>query len=120
MRNPIDDMLSAYVTCALWAETGPDGEPLDGIDLDLAAETNARMHDDCKEFLLLDADDVRAYLETRTIEDLGHDFWLTRNGHGTGFWDRGLGLLGERLTMRAQSFGECNLYVGDDNKIHAA
>ena len=24
-----------------------------------------------------------------------HDFWLTRNGHSTGFWDRGTGALGD-------------------------
>lgn len=22
------------------------------------------------------------------ISQMGHDLWLTRNGHGTGFWDR--------------------------------
>jgi hypothetical protein len=22
------------------------------------------------------------------LKQAGHDFWLTRNGHGTGFWDR--------------------------------
>ena len=28
--------------------------------------------------------------EQYSAEDLaGHDFWLTRNGHGTGFWDAG-------------------------------
>ena len=48
----------------------------------------------------------------------GHDFWLTRNGHGAGFWDRGLGEAGKKLTDAAHAFGECNLYLGDDDVIH--
>ena len=31
-------------------------------------------------------------------ESVGHDFWLTSQGHGAGFWDRGLGELGDKLT----------------------
>jgi len=49
---------------------------------------------------------------------LGHDLWLTRNHHGAGFWDRGLGKLGDDLTLLAHSLGESELYVGDDDKLH--
>ncbi len=35
----------------------------------------------------------------------GHDFALTRNGHGTGFWDRGLGEAGAELTRAAHVYG---------------
>jgi hypothetical protein len=34
----------------------------------------------------------------QTPEQIGHDFWLTRQGHGAGFWDRGLGKIGDQLT----------------------
>lgn len=34
------------------------------------------------------------------------DFWLTRNRHGAGFWDRGAGDVGKRLTQAAHGFGE--------------
>jgi hypothetical protein len=44
--------------------------------------------------------------------------WLTRNGHGTGFWDRGLGERGDALTKSAESFGDAVLYVGDDGRIY--
>lgn len=33
----------------------------------------------------------------------GHDLLLTRDGHGAGFWDRGLGELGEYLTKHARA-----------------
>lgn len=40
----------------------------------------------------------------------GHDFWLTRQGHGTGFWDRKElpEALGEKLTEIAKAFGEAS------------
>ena len=55
--------------------------------------------------------------EWKPIERAGHDFALTRNGHGTGFWDRGLGTLGDLLTERAKAFGEQNAFVDDDGKF---
>jgi hypothetical protein len=50
----------------------------------------------------------------------GHDFWLTREGHGVGFWDRGYGRVGSILTDAASSFGGFNLYLGDDGMIHGS
>ena len=48
-----------------------------------------------------------------------HDFVLTRNRHGAGFWDRGLlNGLGDKLTQAAQAFGEMHIYVGDDGLVH--
>ncbi len=38
-------------------------------------------------------------------EFFGHDLWLTKRGHGTGFWDRELGPLGDRLTKAAERLG---------------
>jgi hypothetical protein len=69
---------------------------------------------ECAAFLALIGEDA----DTLTPESLGHDFWLTRNRHGAGFWDRGLGELGERLTKAAQSFGESDLYLGDDGQLY--
>lgn len=36
----------------------------------------------------------------------GHDFILTANHHGAGFWDRGLGERGKRLTEACRPYGE--------------
>jgi hypothetical protein len=48
----------------------------------------------------------------------GHDFWLTRNGHGAGFWDGELGDIGDRLTEASKAFGEVCLTVCDDGEIY--
>jgi hypothetical protein len=50
-----------------------------------------------------------------------HDFWLTRNGHGAGFWDGDYEEeLGEKLTAICKKMGSIDLYVGDDNKIYSS
>lgn len=53
-----------------------------------------------------------------TARRAGVDFWLTRNHHGAGFWDRGLGDIGDALTETAHIFGEADAYVGDDGKVY--
>jgi hypothetical protein len=44
----------------------------------------------------------------------------TRNRHGAGFWDRGLGIAGDKLTQWARTFGSSDLYFGDDGLIYSA
>lgn len=48
----------------------------------------------------------------------GHDFWLTRNGHGAGFWDGDWPEVGARLDEIAKHFGGVEPYLGDDGKIY--
>jgi hypothetical protein len=49
---------------------------------------------------------------------IGHDFLLTRNGHGVGFWDRGYGERGDWLSKQSHPYGTWDLYVGDDGELH--
>lgn len=127
-----DDFTKSYIEAALWStidhsaeEDGREGEHLDdnfGVG-DLSPESLAQIKADCAKFqnenkTLLDT----APYSTRSgysVETLaGHDFWLTREGHGTGFWDRGLGDVGDALTKAAKAFGECCIEVGDDGQLH--
>lgn len=122
--SELADMLAAYVECALWsslhyADETADPVPMDhdhGPD-DLAPETLAEMREDCAAFLADNRDDLNA--TGAGPEQWGHDFWLTRNHHGAGFWDRGYGPIGDRLTDAAHVYGEVDLYVGDDGRIYA-
>lgn len=82
---------------------------------DLAPETLATMDRECAAFEAANAEDIE------DDSQAGHDFWLTRNGHGTGFWDRdGDPATMERLTTASEKAGEVYLEVGDDGKIHQA
>lgn len=110
------DFAAAYITCALRSSTDDAGIPLDS-----GAHTLA---DSAREAMTRDAADfwgrIRAFEfpDGYTAEQAGHDYWLTRNEHGAGFWDRGLGELGERLSTLARAAGSVDLYVGDDGLIY--
>ena len=118
----LDNVLGAYIECALWSSTDPDADDDSPLDEnygagDLAPETLAAMRADCA--------DILAQCESEGIdlgpiepEQFGHDFWLTRNRHGAGFWDRDLGALGDRLTDVSHAYGEVTLYAGDDGRLY--
>ena len=117
----MDDFTAAYIEAALWSSTdnsnNQGGEPLDanyGLD-DIAPETRAAIHEDCLAFQRDHAEDIGGDLERA-----GHDFWLTRNHHGCGFWDGDWeDNIGQRLTTASNAYGDFDLYVGDDGLIYA-
>ena len=127
-----NEFILGYVTCALWGSGSMDDdcEYLDEkYDTDdIAPETRKAMEKDCEKFIaenetaLSDYEEIiGSHPEYSKSEKAGHDFWLTRNGHGTGFWDRpGIGETGDKLTEASTGFGEVDLYVGDDGKLYTA
>lgn len=119
--------LNSYIQCMLWSTTGtsPDGEDLESLEwFDLSLEAMKKAKEECESFLNVGAA-LLADLPTwygkgdgGIYAYAGHDFWLTRNHHGAGFWDRGLGDLGDRLTKLAHTYGEADPYIGDDGLIY--
>lgn len=115
--NPNTVFLDAYIAAALWSSSDDNDIPMNEIygAGDLSGDLMAQMIDDCAAFL------ARAGLHADDMAQAGHDFWLTRNGHGTGFWDRPEVYGDEKgleLTALAESFGPVDLYVGDDGRIY--
>ena len=55
--------------------------------------------------------------ECDEFEQLEHDFILTVNGHGAGFWD-GDWKSGDKLTELCEGFREIEVYLGDDNLLY--
>jgi hypothetical protein len=116
MTNPhLETFTAAYITCALWSSTDDNDEPMDdtyGVD-DIAPETLATIHADCSKFF-----DAHRDVVMTSLTSAGHDFWLTRNGHGAGFWD---GDWAEpdatELTASSEAFGQVDLYIGDDLQV---
>ena len=127
-----ESFFDAYLLTALWSsddesdESG--GEPLDanyGLS-DIAPDALASMHEDCDRFYAANYDALNCGGVTFGQDfdqdgRAGHDFWLTRNHHGAGFWD---GDWPEPeatlLTNAAHAFAETDLYVGNDKLIHLA
>ena len=141
-RGHYDDFVHGYVTAMLWSSTDNSDESsgvehLDanyGVE-DIARESMKKIKRDCAKFMKANKNALNRYVsmiqstsnDPGDWEMAGHDFWLTRNGHGTGFWDRDYlkplpGLAshdpGEELTKASKKFGEVWPYVGDDGKVH--
>ena len=121
-----------YAHAMLWANTrdnadvegtGPDVDPnawLDGNDSEWAVSAfdsfdQDSIREDCASFVRDNWADLaalpRSYGQRSDGTDsvaacAGHDFALTRNDRGAGFWARGLGDLGDRLTKAAHAYGE--------------
>jgi hypothetical protein len=117
----LDAMVSAYVECALWSSTWSETEDSDPVPLDedystsdVADEALDEARSDCRDFAKGEWSD----LWDMDAGQAGHDFWLTRNHHGAGFWDRGLEDKGDRLTKAAHIYGGIDPYVGDDGKVY--
>lgn len=77
----------------------------------------ALFHEKCRD-LFYEMDD-------RQLRLAGRDFWLTRNGHGAGFWDGSWQekfdeehTWGELLSAACKSFRSCDAYIGDDGLIY--
>jgi hypothetical protein len=116
MGIKMDHFLSEYLDAIEFTDCTSDNPELcdaDGFSDALIAEAKL----DCAAFQEANADDLAIYQEIVGYSG-AVDFWLTRNQHGAGFWDRGLGEVGERLTEAAHAFGPCETYVGDDNLIY--
>jgi hypothetical protein len=117
----MDAFTAAHIEAALWSSmdnaNDQGGDPLDanyGLD-DLAPETLASIQEDCEAFQRDHAEDIGGDLERA-----GHDFWLTRCGHGAGYWDGDWpDEVGNRLTDAAHVYGSVDLYVGEDGLIYA-
>jgi hypothetical protein len=111
----VDCFIAAYVHAALWSSADDKGNHLDSnySKFDIAPEAMDKMEADCRKFF---AENEECQLDPNSA---GHDFWLTRNHHGAGFWDGDWEEeMGEKLTKASHKAGESTLYVGDDGLLY--
>lgn len=97
MDIDLDAITRSYLDSALWA------------DYERSYDKGMR-HDDLPAFTWVEAiNDVELFVTTAlesdpdilnglSCGDIGHNLWLTRQGHGAGFWSRDLGARGDALT----------------------
>jgi hypothetical protein len=116
----LEDVTRAYLECGLWSthvcdEQGEDLGPMDDhYDVDDCLNEHD-VRDEIARFIIDNFDDCIAYVNAYSWASLGHDFCLTRDRHGAGFWDRGLGDLGRRLTDAAHPYGDSGFMPHDDD-----
>jgi hypothetical protein len=115
----LDIATDAALECVLWSEYDESEVPLDANwdihEFDWASRN--RMEQWLTEFT------SNALAEGLAIHGIdptqfGHDFVLTANHHGAGFWDRGYGALGDRLTELTHGYN-MEVFVNDNHvEIH--
>ena len=147
----LSDVTVQYLETILWAETVslpvPEEELVNGcmdVDLDhplcgvsksdhlddhfcindFTVELLERAERDCVKFF--DRAKAAGLIERahRFADDttIAYDFWLTRQGHGAGFWDGNyrddVDDVGSALSPVAVEFGECSVIIGEDGRVH--
>lgn len=139
LSKNIDNVVRGYVEAMLWANAWCGyGDCEDGREVgecehtrgaekrfgleDFSDADQRTIRDEVENFVIGNLPDFNEYLERRDCDPsegtpadyFGHDFALTRNGHGAGFWDRGLGELGDRLTAASKPYGESSINIGEN------
>lgn len=132
----IDEFTKHYLVAALWSSTyskeddmeGNNPKPIDDdydVD-DVEPESVASARSDVVDFVqactrlginLKDTDTFHRNEEWSVVAQHGHDLWLTRAGHGCGFWDRGYGEVGDKLTEVCKAMGEQYIDVIDGKVV---
>jgi hypothetical protein len=130
MTSHFDDFVGAYIDAALVLSQDDEEERLNltYTRSDIAPDAMKQIISDCERFIAFN----HSLLTIATQRDgyswaqAGMDFWLTRNGHGAGFWDRDMlengepgeiGGIGSLLSesVRGQT---ADLYVGGDDRLY--
>lgn len=125
MDVDLDAFTRGYLEAALWVSDPYPGSGGEWFEHDewvirnIAPESLQQAIEDCRAFQDSNEKDLDFVAESfgATSARCGHDFWLTRNHHGAGFWDRGYGAAGDRLTKCAHAYGGLNVFgpETDDN-----
>lgn len=112
---------TGYIVAMQWLTTAND------LNLQLESAEDYELSEQCKESIKVDCEKFMtengAVLQSvispeYVYQSAGHDFYLNRNGHGAGFWDRGLGDAGEVLSEASRAFGASHEFVAEDGLIY--
>ncbi len=118
----------SYEKTLAWSSVvvvGPDGSDesemveADSLDAEFSTDAKATIREDVHDFLSSNKaliNEAGRIQPGYNLDQAMHDFALTRNGHGAGFWDRGLGEVGARLTEAAKVYGGQDLSFDADSR----
>lgn len=129
MKTGFDEFLADYLRTALddFSVTQRDeGNDVYLDDDDLDPDALAKMTADATVFwnrngpYILAREEYNDRGEWTIAERAASDFYLTRNGHGSGFWDRPelWGPYTDKFKKDSEWFGTTDLYLGDDGKVY--
>lgn len=104
-------VLEGYLKCARWSSTDDKDIPYDDAKYNNFKFTKESI-DKAQAEVIAFLEKAKPFLKEKEYEKglIGHDFWLTRNRAGVGFWDRPF-IYGqhssEQLTKIAHQFNGC-------------
>jgi hypothetical protein len=108
----VNEMVDSYLACARMVETQDDE---DWAGLEWADGSRNLAWFECCAFLRLARWDINGW----SMAQLGENLWLTRNGHGSGFWDKDFGIEVSRNKLTALAHTLSESYVSAyDNKLY--
>jgi len=110
-----DKNLLDYINTALWSTELDDNYSIGDFDKETLETLKIELFDFIEKYSHLMNENDR----TPGMDNFVHNFWLTRNGHGAGFWD-GDYVNGDKLTEASENYKEINLYIGDDRKVYVS
>lgn len=123
----LDSFTQGYIEAMFFTSTGDPDDAENSLEnatvAELAPETLAAIIADCKQFqydqgaILDDAYTLGKAQGCYDEQRAGNDYWYSRNGCGTGYWDRGLSDVGIALHDAAKH-SELNLCRGNDGLIY--
>lgn len=117
---PLDDMtISQLFETLIWQATNLEGTLLDYLNFDrddIDPRDQATLIEEFRVFVQSNQDDVHDFMEATgfTIDHVAHNYILTRNRHGAGFWDHTDHPSAERLSEACQFQGTIDVYISDD------
>lgn len=128
MNNDFNEFLNGYIDALLWSSVVLLDRYVDEIvnadQFELSEEAKVKCESDCRKFFDNNTDalsdvTVRNKSYQYGYSDAGHDFALTRNDHGAGFWEH-TGESWDNLFYSSKDFGETDLFVNEDNQLDFA
>ena len=117
----MENFIHGYLECMLWLAKDDNGDTISDITSeDINPDAMSTIRTECTD--LYNANREAWEAGGWTDDQAGHDFFLTRNGHGAGFWDRCFNEqsddIGKTLTDACRPYGEQDLYQGDDGSYY--
>lgn len=111
-------MILGYIEALYFTDEGINGISKNS---NLSEELFIEIKYDCQSFLLECWKYSLINKESFDAKLLGQNFWLNRNHHGTGFWDNEniYGIFSNKLSMLSHSYGDMEVYLGDDGLIYS-
>ena len=129
---PLRPFVTGYAECAAWCgfvleeseeDFGSCSRTPDECEESFADSVWESFVSDCRAFLEDNREDLdRANsdgTEPRSWDSLGHDFFLSRNGHGAGYFDRGREEWWRRLQDAARPLGDVSFVVSGGELVDA-